>query len=297
MNVYDIVTDRIVKALEAGTVPWHRPWVGGEPTNLVSKKPYRGVNILLLGWQKYASPYWVTFNQARKLKGYVKAGEKGTPVVFWKVSSREITRDDGTVVKKSFILRYYTVFNTDQCVGLEVPALANREVLPIAAAEEIVSGYKGAPEVSMGGGRACYSPTTDRIEMPLHGKFESDEAYYATLFHELSHSTGHKSRLNRETLEEMVTFGSENYSREELVAEMSAAFLCANAGIENITLDNSAAYIAGWLKKLKSDTKMVVIAAGQAQKSADHILGKSQAAPAAPVAKDDEGADEGGGDE
>lgn len=286
MNVYEIVTDRISKALEQGTVPWRKPWTVNAPMNLVSKKPYRGVNVLLLGWQKYSSPYWVTFNQCRKLGGCVKAGSKATPVVFWKVGTREVTADDGTTtVRKSYLLRYYNVFNTEQCDGLKVPALENREVSPIAAAEDVVKGYEDAPEVQFGGDRAAYSPVLDHVLMPNRGSFESEETYYSTLFHEFGHSTGHKSRLDRGL---DGSFGSDPYAREELVAEMCAAFLCATAGIEN-TVNHNAAYIASWLKKLQGDPKLVVIAAGQAQKAADLILGTNR--------KSNEDSEEGEGEE
>lgn len=283
-DVYQIITDRIVAALEAGTVPWHKPWKGADfmPKNLVSKKAYRGVNVFMLALAPFNSHWWLTFNQAKKLGGSVRKGEKGTPVVFWKWFPKKDENGDEIPGKRVPFLRYYTVFNLDQCEGIDaakVPTTAEVEndFEPIEACEAIVAAYENAPKVthSKRDARAYYVPSTDRINMPLRSSFDSAESYYATLFHELGHSTGHESRLGREGITDPVMFGSHKYSKEELVAEMTSAFLCGTAGIEDATIDNSAAYIDGWLKQLKSDPKLVVIAAAQGQKAADLIVGKS----------------------
>jgi antirestriction protein ArdC len=275
MNVYEIVTERIVKALEAGTVPWVKPWIGGNRAmNLVSRKPYRGVNIFLLDSSKYVSPYWATFNQIRNLGGYVKKGEKASIVVFFKMLEKEA---DGTAKSKRIpYLRYYNVFNTDQTEGLKVPAaaVASNPFTPIETCENIVMGMPERPEIRSEEQRAYYFPLADFVNMPKKDTFRSPEEYYSTLFHELTHSTGHESRLNREGVRDCVPFGSTNYSKEELVAEMGAAFLCAIAGIENKTVDNSVAYLQNWIQKLKGDAKLIVSAATQAQKAADFILNK-----------------------
>lgn len=276
MNPYDIITDQITTKLEEGTVPWRKPWYGeaGMPKNLVSKKDYRGINVFLLHCLGYESPYFVTFKQAKKLGGHVRKGEKGCPVVFWKQLDVK-DEDEEKTVRHVPMLRYYTVFNVAQTEGLEIPVLdvPEREHTPTEAAEQIVQGMPKAPEIKHGQRAASYSPAEDVVRMPRPEVFESGEGYYSTLFHELTHSTGHTSRLDRKLSTESVAFGSADYSREELVAEMGAAFLCAQAGIET-RLDQSAAYIEGWLKKLKSDRKLVVVAAAQAQKAADFVLAR-----------------------
>ena len=281
-KVYDVITDRIVSMLEAGTVPWHKPWKGaaGFPRNLTSKKAYRGINVFMLMSLGFESPYFLTFKQAKKLGGHVRKGEKGTPVVFWK--RLNITEDDETgqpVSKTIPMLRYYTVFNVSQVDGIDdkVPAveIPDREHDPITEAESIVAGMPQAPSIEHGRTQACYIPSIDTVQMPNAERFESGEAYYGTIFHELTHSTGHSNRLDRKLDTELAAYGSADYSREELVAEMGAAFLCGESGIVDATINQSAAYVQGWLKALKNDRKLVVIAAAQAQKAADHILSRS----------------------
>lgn len=286
MNVYEIITERILNEIEKGTLPWHKPWksaLGEDPANFISKKAYRGINRFLLSTVPYAQPWYLTFKQASELGGTVRKGEHGIPVVFWKKSAYT-TKDDATgeeSTQAGMILRYYTVFNVEQCDGLTLPTIAQPDNVttfpPVPCAEAIVSGYKNAPTIiERPGDRAYYSPSLESITMPLRGQFNSQAEYYSTLFHEMTHSTGHKSRLKRNTLLEAHYFGDAEYSKEELVAEMGAAFLCGEAHIDNeAALKNSAAYINGWKKKLRHDSKIVVLAAAQAQKAADHILGRS----------------------
>lgn len=273
-SVHDIVTQRIMDKLNEGVIPWLKPWNArtSSPRNLITGKQYRGINVFVLGMQAYQSPYWLTFKQASDRGGKVKKGEKGTPVVFWNFVDVE---DKATGdVKKTPFLRYYTVFNVAQTEGIEAPTDAPViEFNPIVEAARIVEGYKDAPEIKHGFTKACYVPSLDEIRMPSPEAFVSPGHYYSVLFHEMGHSTGHEKRLSRRHSTESRVFGDEKYSREELIAEMTAAFLGAHAGIEYEILDNSAAYIQSWLKALKNDSKMVVIAAGQAQKAADHILG------------------------
>ena len=173
--------------------------------------------------------------------------------------------------------RGYNVFNAEQCEGVDVSDLAAAETLPdfepIEAAEAIVSGYKDAPTIDFGGTKAAYRPSTDEVLIPERQSFEDRESYYATLFHELAHSTGHSSRLNRGLDRNLAPFGSPDYSREELVAEMSAAFLAAAAGISPPTIEQSAAYLDNWCRRLKGDKRLVILAASSAQKAADWILG------------------------
>jgi antirestriction protein ArdC len=279
--VYQVVTDRVIALLEQGTVPWHKPWHGGDqlPQNLVSRKPYRGVNVFLLHAMSYESPYWVTFKQAQELGGNVRKGEHACPVVFWKWLDTD-ERDPKGNAKQVPMLRYYSVFNVAQCDGLKVPVIEDqgRQHSTIETAEKIVAGMPKRPEVRQGQSRAYYSPAGDYVGMPSPEAFDNGEAYYNVLFHELTHSTGHQSRLNRKGVAgeegEWSAFGSNSYSKEELVAEMGAAFLCGHAGIVERTLDNSASYVASWLQRLKDDVRLVVQAAAQAQKAADYILGE-----------------------
>ena len=275
-KIYAMITEKIIEQLEKGVVPWRMPWNGyikGFPMNFTSKKEYRGVNIFLLKLAMRSTPYWVTFKQAKQLKGSIKKGEKGYPVIFWKFLE---TTDKETGEKKNIpLLRYYTVFNLDQCEGIELPEIdqpETREFSPIEQAEKIISDMPNRPTINHNEARAYYRPSADLVNMPKKELFLSDAEYYSTMFHELSHSTGHTSRLNRENEAKNHMFGSADYSKEELIAEMGAAFLCAESNIENETIENSAAYIAGWLCKLKNDTKLLIQAAGKAQKAADHIL-------------------------
>ncbi len=268
------ITDRIITALETGTAPWRKPWsagVGGMPRNLLSNKSYRGINIWLLGSMPYGSPYWVTYKQAKTLKGHVRKGEKGTRIVFWKFLDK--TDSDGKDYKLPMI-RFYTVFNVEQCEGLESKHLETPDTFehdPIAAAEAILDGYRFAPKVVHAGSRAFYRPSQDLVQLPERDRFETPADYYSTLFHELGHSTGHANRINRPGVAETVHFGTHTYGLEELVAEMTAAFLCGTSGIEG-TLENSAAYLAGWIKVLKGDPRLALSAASKAQKAADLIL-------------------------
>lgn len=269
---YDVITDTIIARLESGVIPWQKPWVGANhrPTNLVSRQPYTGINPFLLACAGYGSPYWLTFRQAKNLGGSVRKGEHGTKIVFFKAYDK--TDADGEVTDRIRMIRYYTVFNVEQCDGLDgkVPATDDGTFNhdPIAEAEAIANGYAG-PTVTWGGDRACYSPTLDAVRMPPRESFAVREAVYATLFHELAHSTGHESRLNRDIAN---VFGSHQYSKEELVAEMTAAFLCADAGIDTDgLLDNSAAYVKSWIRALRGDSKLVVAAATAAQRAASFI--------------------------
>ena len=272
-GVYEQITNRIVALLEADTVPWQKPWNAQTslPRNLVSKRPYRGINVFLLLLQGYQSPFWLTFNQANQLGGRIRKGEKACPIVFWK----EINVEDKETGEKEQIrlLRFYYVFNVAQCEGLKNIPLLSEQFGSLVRPAEIVARMPQRPEVRLGMTQAFYSPAEDLVGMPSPERFTKHEEYYSTLFHELVHSTGHSKRLNRPTLTAKAGFGSDPYCKEELIAEMGAAFLCAHAGIQDLTLNNSASYISGWLGRLKSDKKLVVHAAAQAQMAADFILG------------------------
>ena len=278
-KVYQIITDRVIELLEAGTAPWRREWGGkwSAPRNLISGKDYRGINVFLLGCHGYSSPYWLTFNQAKKLGGTVRKGEKGMPIVFWKQWERE---DKATGEKATLpVLRYFSGFHVSQCDGIpesKIPTMdePENEFSPIEQCERVLIRMEGKPSIRNDYHRAFYRPADDLLGMPKPTAFESPEGYYATLFHELTHATGHEKRLNRKGIADVAAFGDETYGKEELIAEMGAAFLCGHTGIETVTLDNSAAYLAGWLRMIKKDCKLVVQAAAAAQKAVDHVLGR-----------------------
>ncbi len=292
-NSYQEVTDKIVNLLKDGVVPWHKPWsvAGGEPQNLISRKAYRGINPFMLNLMPYNSPFWLTFRQARKLGACVRKGEKGSPIWFWKFwtpgeKSRRPAETDTRDERGIPILRRYHVFNVEQIDGLgdhvpELPSDERTEWQRIDAAEAIVQAMPQRPKIEHAGRAAVYYPTTDLVRMPERDRFEDGESYFSTLYHELSHSTGHPSRLDRKGCG-LTRFGSPAYSREELVAEMGAAFLSGQAGIEHATLEASAAYLDHWIAKLNGDPTLAVRAAGAAQKAADFILGQAEPAVAAP---------------
>lgn len=275
-EVKEIVVARLLEAMEKGVCPWRKPWksVNTRPCNISGRK-YSGINWFILTMMPYVQPVFMTFKQAQAMGGNVKKGEKGIPVVFWKMLVKE---DKATGTKETIpMMRYYTVFNIEQTEGVTLPKkFAPREdgpeFNPIAAAEAIWDGMPNRPTVKHGGDRASYLPPVDEIHMPNRADFTVAEEYYSTLFHEGSHSTGHKSRLNRKEVMGAICFGSMDYSLEELVAEMSAAMLCAEAGIDAPVLENSAAYLRSWYAKLSKDPGMLITAAARAQKAADYIL-------------------------
>lgn len=288
-KVYEIVTQQILEQLERGVVPWARPWKvdGLAPANLVTRRAYRGINVILLGLRGATTPWWLTFRQAKELGGRVRAGAMSAPVIFWRWADRTSTTpaeeadgEEQRAARRVPVLRYYSVFNLDQVDGIDPaklpdPGATGPELVPTA--DEVVAGFLSPPEIEyLAQPRAFYRPATDTVTMPLRSAFVSPAAYYSTLFHELVHATGHSSRLARPGFEKnhAAPFGSDAYAREELVAELGAAFLCGEAGIEP-DIPNSAAYIDHWREKLSHDSRLVVLAAQQAQKAADHILGRA----------------------
>jgi len=250
----------------------------------VSGKEYRGINVFLLGCQGYESPYWVTFKQAKELGGSVRKGERASPIVFWKWLEPKGTNPETgeKETRRIPLLRYFSAFNVDQCDGVKHRRLVEaieaqpKVFSPIQRAEALVAGYRSAPSITHGGAKAFDRPADDSVTLPAREAFESPEAYYSVLFHELVHSTGHRSRLARPGVTEPIRFASHDYSAEEFVAEMGASFCRAMVGIDSEDLvTNSAAYLAGWLRALRKDARMLVIAGAQAQKATDWIRGKA----------------------
>lgn len=287
-SAYDLITEQILSLLDKGIIPWRKTWspgnfegAGGQ-MNLTTKKEYRGINQILLSCMGFNSPYWVTFNQCKKLGGKIIKGSKSTPVVFWKFIQKKQTAEEkiaGTKPEQVPMLRYYRVFNTDQCEGLKVPEFSTTDSEPtvnrIENAENIVSDMPNPPNITHTNiYKAYFRPSTDTVNVPPIHIFETPESYYSTMFHELAHSTGHRDRLARPSLG-IASFGSHNYAKEELIAEMTATMLCNVAGIANeAIIENSAAYIQSWKTKITKDNRLVVLAAGKAQKAADYILNK-----------------------
>jgi len=291
MDLFQIITDRMIAELEQGVIPWQKPWSGvqGAISHTTGKR-YSLLNQMLLGCR---SGEFVTFKEAQREGGHIKKGEKAGMIVFWKFLDSAKRDDDGNVVHGTDgkpimesvpFLRYYNVFHIDQCEGIQ-PRFAEapspgEHLSPDDAADRIVEDYINRSSVKLiiqRSDRAFYSPTTDSVTVPELAQYTCISEYYSTLFHELTHSTGHVSRLNR--LSKEASFGSEAYSKEELIAELGAAFLVNHVGLETDgSFRNSAGYIQSWLKALKDDKRLIVSAAGKADKAVAMILNNNDAA-------------------
>ena len=266
--------ERIIKLLEEGGLPpWKKGWLSVMPQNMLSKREYTGLNRWMLMMAPYSKPFFLTLKNVQSIGGRVKREEFSNfwPVYFWMVKERESDNGDSY---KSLFCKGYKVWNIEQCESVDeakIPNIDHKFIHdPIEECEKIVSGYKKSPPVLHIGGRCCYSPSKDEINMPLPESFEKREEYYSSLFHEFGHSTGHVSRLGRD----LNNFDKHNYSKEELVAEFCSAMLCAVAGIEQATIENNAAYIHGWLKQLKGNSDMLVFASREANKACNMIIDK-----------------------
>ena len=278
-DIFAAVTDRIIDALEKGTVPWKKPWAGtgNSCISYSTGRQYSLLNCILLGMQ--AGEY-ITFNQCVQAGGHVKKGEKSRLVVFWKPLEKE--NPDTGEMETHFILRYYNVFHLDQTEGVQPRWRASmitepgKDLKPDEKAEKVIRDYidrSGVKLTIQKSDKAFYRPSDDLVVVPQLSQYSEQAEYYSTLLHELTHSTGHPLRLNR--LKDVAAFGSHDYSREELVAEMGSAFLLNHVGLETpSTFSNSAAYIHGWLHALKNDKRLIVTAAGAAEKAVKLILGK-----------------------
>lgn len=284
-KVHQILTDKVLAMINNGVAPWKRPWKVGagkqRSIDMIKKGVYyTGINQFMLsmtasvnGW----SNVWLTANMVKAHGGVVKEDQKknGTCAYFYKMVERE-NAVTGDKENSHPIFLFFVVYNLDQVDGILVKGVNDGSTIPVhlPAPQSIVEGYQNAPEIRFAGDAACYIPTIDKINMPRPESFDTVEHYYATIFHEMAHSTGHASRLNRKEVMDPIVFGSHDYSLEELVAELTSVYLCDSCGITNErTLENSAAYLAGWHKKLQSDPKMFATAASRAYKAAAHILG------------------------
>jgi len=275
-DIYAHVTSTIITLLENGTVPWRKPWTIGPPMNLLTRHSYTGINYVLLNALQYAEPYYLTFKQIQAVAGSVKVGEKGHLIVFRKAVD-EADKENSAKTTRHFVWRYYYVFNIAQCRNIPTtllpdPARVKTKKEPILECETVIEGYKTCPPIQHEKNYAYYLCSGDYINMPAPGSFRTMEGYYDTLFHELIHSTGHASRLNRKEITESHDEESEPYAIEELVAEIGACFLNSYCGIGIQNMDNNAAYIENWLTSLRNDKGFVIFASAQAQKAVDYIL-------------------------
>lgn len=285
-DIYENVTDRIIARLEEGVVPWQCPHIAtvGFPKNFQSGREYRGINIMLLGMCGYISPYFMTYLQARERGGQVRRGESGHLVVKFGEYAKKDGNQVSGVDEREEVRRYlrgYSVFNACQIDGVEFPQVMVPDRVPsetVQKAAAIVAGMPNPPVIHEGRVvRTCYYPDKDSIDIPNRGFFESEERFFKSLFHEIIHATGAAKRLARKTLVQnkgRIATDVEIYSKEELVAEIGAAFLCAHAGIVIDDHENSASYIASWLKvlKTKSNRRWLVEAAGHAQQAVEYTL-------------------------
>ena len=279
LDIYSMITDRIIAELEQGSIPWNKPWIGGNSgcISYSTGKPYSLLNHILLGGQ---SGEYITFKQTTLAGGHVRKGEKSKMVVFWKPF--ETTNVETGEVEQHFFLRYYNVFHLDQVEGVSprwiASVLPSSDLKQDAATDAIIQDYKARSGITLEiteSDHAYYQPSTDTVVVPQLSQYQKQEEYYSTLFHELTHSTGHHSRLDR--ISDTAAFGSHEYSKEELCAELGAAFLVNHCGLEtSASFRNSAGYIQGWLKALKNDKRLIVSAAGAAEKAVNLILNRKE---------------------
>lgn len=274
-DIYEMVTDRIIEQLEKGYIPWQKPWTGVHDGayNRISNKPYSLLNQMLL----FKTGEYASFKQWTELGGHIKKGEKAEIVTFWKIQPIEEENEDGEkVIKQIPLLRYYNVFHISQVEGVEPKSIDLNELQPIEEAERIKTEYMQREHIKIlekVTDKAFYSHSLDYIQVPCKEQYQNIEEFYSTLFHEMTHSTGHKVRLDREDVKDCMYFGSENYSKEELCAELGSAFLINKLGIASSkSFTNSTAYIQSWLRVLKNDKKFIISASSRAEKAVKYIL-------------------------
>ena len=271
MDIYAEITNRMIAEMEKGESPWRKPWMAaGSAISHTTGKPYSLLNQMLLG----KAGEWLTFKQVQQEGGYVRKGEKARFLVFWKWIDKE-DEETGETTQVPY-LRYYNVFHLSQCEGIKArySETLRRPAQADEAAEAIIAAYvmrEGVRMENVKGDRAFYRPSTDSIILPLREQFKDTAEYYGTAYHEIIHSTGHAKRLAR--LDTTANFGGEEYSKEELVAEIGSAALVNHVGLETAkSFRNSAAYCQSWLQALKNDKRFIVSAAGKADKAVQYIL-------------------------
>lgn len=293
-NVYQMVTDRVIEQMQQGIIPWHQPWTGAGlledgAINYVSRKPYSLLNQFLLG----RDGEWLTFKQIQERKGKIKKGVKAHFVVFYQMNVKQETvkvkNEQGEIEERTKekcipVLRYYNVFHIDECDGIEskvqqVEQQPGNQLQPVERAEQVINSYVERENLKFNNqsisGDAYYSPMRDEVVVPKLSQYQIAEEYYSTTFHELTHSTMKEGRCNRRQDGAIAAFGGEDYSREELVAELGSAMLCKQVGIDcEKAFKNSVAYIQSWMKALKNDNKAIVWAAARAEKAAKYIMGE-----------------------
>ncbi len=277
-DIYKMVTDKIISLLESGICPWKQPWQVSEPTNFASGKVYQGINYLLLSCLGFESNYWITYRQASKLGGSVKAGEKSPCfVVYSDYYDAKKMLSDGTVeTERRWFLKYSPVFNATQCHGLHIPDgedVDAKNIEPIQACVEFIGGIRGRPQI-LTAETAAYLPTSDIITMPAMNRFKDAESFYSVLFHEVVHWSGSAKRLNRP--QPPHSTDRPGYAKEELIAEVGSAFICARCRIDTVTVKESAAYIDGWLKALRNDRRLVSEAARAGRAAVEFLSGGVQ---------------------
>jgi antirestriction protein ArdC len=285
-DTYKRITGFVIEQLEKGDAIWRKGWNEfGVPKNITTGREYKGWNSFLLNFitmhQKFKTPYFITYKQAMDAGGAIRSGQKGFTVIYWatvenKSKKIEVGGEEEYLTYR--VPKCHTVFNIEQTHGIVYPKIEKQfrsHTEKIHACEKLIDGMPEKPTIRHEGDEPRYYKMTDCIYMPVVEQFHSDQEYYAALFHELAHSTGHTTRLNRSELMRSDGFGKQVYSQEELTAELTAAFLCAVCGIEQQTITNSAAYIKSWLKVLRNDKKLILKAATQAQAAADFILNKT----------------------
>ena len=292
-DIAETVTNNLIEIIEkTGKLPWEKEWSASgssffgvnAPRSFETKKPYRGSNVLMLLSRGFSSPWFLTFKQAKAKGGNVIRGSKGTMIIWWSLfmldENGKPTKDESKAAKKIPTLKYSTVFNATQIEGIDFPKVEapkeKEKNEAIAQAEAVLDSYENAPLSQFGGDSAHYSPALDKVVMPTINSFNCSQSFYKTYFHEMIHSTGHKKRLNRDGITKFDNFGSDQYSKEELIAELGAAFLASITGCWGEKQEkNSAAYLKSWVKSFKDDKNMIITAASAAQRAAEHILGGS----------------------
>lgn len=280
-DIYEVITDRFIRQLEQGTVPWQKPWIS--PQNVVSGKNYQGINTLILACENRESPFWLSYKQAADLGGTVKKGEKSTPIIYWQMLDKKNSKGvpvfsgNGRPERIPFI-RWSNLFNLEQTENIKIPELAkdSASLPPLEAAQAIADKSFVQLNTNSQNGSAFYIPALDTIEVPSIERFPNKSEFFHVLFHEMAHATGSQDRLNREGITEKARFGSPVYAKEELVAELGAAFTSNEAGIlQDCNFQNSASYLQNWIAVLKENPKLLVSAGSAAQKASDYICNEA----------------------